>query len=297
MQTKNLNSFLVAARVLNFGEAAKILNYSQSTVSDQIKNLEIELDVQLFERIGRRIFLTEEGKNLLPIADNMVCQAENIKIMFQKPEMMQGTLRIAASEILSSYWLPPLLKEYQQSYPNVELCISIGDCSKFPQWLQENMVDIAFSQQHKIVLPQIRQTALFSWEAVFIMSKDHPLSNKKELLLQDFVNQTLLYPDSEVGYPWELRDILKQHNIKTHTVLEFGSIESIKQFAKYGLGISILPEIAVQKEIETGELVGIKSKVINIPITARMLFHKDKWLSPQLAALEKLVSGKIKLDY
>ena len=296
MQTKTLNSFLAAARTLNFGEAARLLNYSQSTVSEQIKALEDELGVQLFERIGRKVFLTEEGTRLMPLADNMVREEENIKTVFSRREVMGGSIRIAVSETLSSYWLPALLKEYRQKYPCVEFHIYVGDCSRFPQLLQQNLADVAFSQHEEDHLPQMHRVFLFSWKSVFIVAPDHPLAHKKELCFRDFDHQALLLPVGEAGYPRTVRDLLKKHRIETRTVMESGSVEVIKQFIKCGLGISILPEIAVRSELESGVLVGLRSRDMDIPIRASMLFHQDKWASPQLAALEQMVCRRIAED-
>lgn len=91
----------------------------------------------------------------------------------------------------------------------------------------------------------------------------------------------------------ELKELLRQHGIATTTILEFGSLDAIKQCAKNGLGISLLPEIAVKDELARGELVTFSVAEVSIPLQAQMLFHKDKWLSPQLAALEAFISEKL----
>jgi DNA-binding transcriptional LysR family regulator len=293
MQIKNLAAFLAVARTLNFSTASRQLNYAQSTVSEQIRSLETELSTQLFERIGRRVFLTEAGKSLLPLAEKMVWSEENIRRLFQEQGSIAGSLLIGASETLCAFWLPPLLKEYCQRYPAVELCIKVGYCTDFPEWLAQNHIDTAFSLHDESCSPHIRQRILLHGRTVFIAAPDHPLAGRTALPLTALDGQPLLLPEGETGYPMELKELLRQHGIATTTILEFGSLDAIKQCAKNGLGISLLPEIAVKDELARGELVTFSVAEVSIPLQAQMLFHKDKWLSPQLAALEAFISEKL----
>jgi len=91
-----------------------------------------------------------------------------------------------------------------------------------------------------------------------------------------------------------LQHLLKKEGVKANTIMQFGSLESIKQCIKNGLGVSLLPKIAVEEEIKRGEIVSLAWNGPDIPIQAQMLFHRDKWLSPALAVLESLVVGRIK---
>ena len=295
MQSKNLKAFLTVARTLNFSEASHELNYAQSTVSTQIHALEMELDIQLFERIGHRIYLTEEGSRLLPLAEKMVTNEENIRMLFRNKGKVAGKLSIGASETLCAFWLPPLLREYHKQYPSVDLCIKVGYCMDFPEWLTKNRVDTAFSLHDETASAHIRQRVLFRGRTVFFAASDHPLAAREQIQLEDLQSQYLLLPEGETGYPMELKKLLQRQGISTNTILEFGSLDAIKQCAKNGLGISLLPEIAVRDEVERGELRTFSVKGVNIPLQAQMLFHQDKWLSPQLSALEHFIMARTDL--
>lgn len=126
MYIKQLESFIIAARLLNFGEAARTLHYSQSTISEQIHSLEEYLGAQLFERIGRKVFLTEQGMILLPVAERMVRDAKELKSLFSNDGILSGSIMVGAAETLCAFWLPPLLKEYRILYPNVKINIKVG---------------------------------------------------------------------------------------------------------------------------------------------------------------------------
>lgn len=293
MYIKHFETFITVTRLLNFGEAARTLNYSQSTISEQIHSLENYLGVQLFERIGRKVFLTEQGKKLLPFAERLLRDAEEIKHLFNNEEKFTGSIVVGAAETLCAFWLPPLLKEFRTLYPHVQINIKVGNCVDFPQWLQQNSIDVAFGFNDESEQPQLRQRMLFQGETVFIAAPDHPLSTMTILQLHDLTGQTLLLPEGYCGYPMDLKRLLEQQHIGANTILEFGSLESIKQCVKNGLGVSLLPRIAVDEELKRGDLVSLNLHDVAIPIQAQMVFHRDKWMSPPLAALESLILSKI----
>lgn len=293
MYIKHLETFITVTRLLNFGEAARTLNYSQSTISEQIHSLENYLGVQLFERIGRKVFLTEQGKKLLPFAERLLRDAEEIRHLFHNEEKFTGSIVVGAAETLCAFWLPPLLKEFRSLYPHVQINIKVGNCVDFPLWLQQNSIDVAFGLNDESEQSQLRQTMLFQGETVFIAAPDHTLSAMAILQLHDLTGQTLLLPEGYCGYPMDLKCLLEKKQIGANTILEFGSLESIKQCVKNGLGVSLLPRIAVDEELKRGDLVSLNVHDVAIPIQAQMVFHRDKWLSPPLAALEDLILSKI----
>lgn len=292
MYLRNLESFLTVARLLSFGEAARTLNYSQSTISEQIHLLEEYLGARLFERMGRKIFLTEQGKQLLPVAERLVRETKDLKNLFSDKQLVAGAITIGAAESLCVFWLPPLLKEFRASYPKVQINLKVGNCVDFPYWLQQNMIDVAFGLNDESEQQQLRQIELFRGETVFIVAPDHDLAEIPLLEIGHLTGQTVLLPEGFCGYPMDLKDLIEENRIKANTIMEFGSLESIKQCVKNGLGISLLPRISVQDELHRGELISLEWAGPDIPIQAQMLFHRDKWLSPPLAALEQLIISK-----
>lgn len=292
MYLRNLESFLTVARLLSFGEAARTLNYSQSTISEQIHALEEYLGARLFERMGRKIFLTEQGKQLLPVAERLVRETKDLKNLFSDTSIVAGAITIGAAESLCVFWLPPLLKEFRASYPKVQINLKVGNCVDFPYWLQQNMIDVAFGLNDESEQQQLRQIELFRGETVFIVAPDHDLAGTSVLNIGHLTGQTVLLPEGFCGYPMDLKDLIEENRIKANTIMEFGSLESIKQCVKNGLGISLLPRISVEDELKRGELISLEWEGPEIPIQAQMLFHRDKWLSPPLAALEQLITSK-----
>ncbi|AWI05650.1 LysR family transcriptional regulator [Clostridium drakei] len=289
MDIKQLQTFMVVARLLNFRAAAEELNYSQSTVSDHIRNLEQELGVKLFERLGRKVFLNEEGKKLISPAEKIIQDDEEIHELFNKGEKIHGTLRIGAAETLCVFWLPPLLKEYTKIYPQVRIILKMADCLEFPELLEKNFVDVAFSLHDESKRKYLSQIDIFDDSTVFVSAPDCPLAALKKISMHELEDQAFILTESESGYSMELKNLLKKLNIKVDTIMELGSIEAIKQCVKKGLGITLLPRIVVKKEIENGELVALPVEIDDINIHAKLIYHVDKWMSAPMEALKNIV--------
>lgn len=289
MDVRQLQTFIVLARLLNFRAAAEELSYSQSTVSDHIRNLEQELGVKLFERLGRKVFLNEEGKKLISPVQKMLQDAEEIHELFNKGEKVHGSLRIGAAETLSAFWLPPLLREYSKIYPKVRITMKMADCPELPELLEKNIIDVAFSLHDESKRKDLFQIDIFDDSTAFIAAPDHPFSSLNKITMNKLENQSFILIESESGYCMELKKLFQKLNVKVDTIMELGSIEAIKQCVKEGLGISLLPRIAVDKEIKNGELVMLPVETDNILIHAKMIYHVNKWISAPLEALKDIV--------
>ena len=156
------------------------------------------------------------------------------------------------------------------------------------------MVDVAFSLYEEYNEPQLREHTLFTGETVLFAAPDHPLAALNETVLGNLTGQTLLMPEGDSGYPMELKLLLERNGVKVH-ILEFSSLESIKQCVKNGLGVSLLPEMAITEELKRGELVKLRWKS-SIKVKGQMVFHHDKWRSSALVSLEELVLSKVQFD-
>ena len=289
MDVRQLQTFIVVARLLNFRAAAEELNYSQSTVSDHIRNLEQELNVKLFERLGRKVFLNEQGKKLISLAERIIKDDEAIHKLFDNDEKVKGSLKIGAAETLCVFWLPPLLKEYSKIYPQVQIMLKMADCLEFPEMLEKNIIDVAFGLHDESGQKQLSQIDLFQDSAIFVATPDHPLTALKKITAYELENQSFILTEAESGYSMELKKLLQSLNIKVNTIMEFSSLEAIKQCVKNGLGITLLPSIAVDKEIQRGELVRLSVEIDPIPIHAKMIYHREKWMSAPLVSLKDIV--------
>lgn len=271
-------------RHLNFREAAEELNYAQSSVSDHIQTIEQELGIKVFERIGRRIYLNEYGKRLIPFAERFVQDESELFAELREDGKISGKIRIGAGETLSAYWLPSILKEYHLLYPDVEISLEMDDCLRFPKRLADNQIDVAFSMHDESQNSSILQYHLSEGDTVFITSPENPLDDSRIIKAEDFSSVPFIQTEVGCCYRIELDAFFDRNNVPVNTILELTSIEAIKQCVKSGLGVSLLPRMAVEKELSSGELLPLSLADCEIPFQVNMIFHSQKWISPPLAA-------------
>ena len=288
MDLRQLNAFITISKLQSFTQAADTLGYAQSSITTQIKLLEGELGVRLFERIGKSITLTHEGKKLLPYAKQMLKLSEEIKNVITDDEVPSGTLTIGAAESLCVIRLPEILKEFRRLYPQVEVSLKFGSCSEFRHFLRDNIIDVAFSLGTSISSEDFITEIELNEKMLLLTSPGHPLINKERILPEDISQEPLILTELGCSYRAVFENILNRHNIKPYVALETGSVQAIKQFTMSGLGITLLPEVAVKEEIANSKLVTLNWEGEDFGIVSQILYHKDKWISPALKAFLEL---------
>lgn len=296
MEFKLLKSFVAIAHTESFSKAAEILNYAQSSVSEQIKKLESQLGTILFERLGNRIRLTKDGEIFLSYAKrilNLYDEAVS-NLSSSSPQIIKGELRIAITETLCFYSLPKLLRDYHKLYPHVDIKIKMGNCYDFPSWIRKNIIDIAFVLDDKIDNQDIVSEILFNEPLVLVVSKDHNLATTKTISPNNLKNENLILTQKGSKYRNLFENYLMDNDIFPSSLLEFESTEAIKQFVLNGLGISFLPHSTIEKELINGDLHEISLQDKSFTIPAQVLYHNNKWISPALQALLDLTHKLIK---
>lgn len=295
MDLRQLKAFLTIGKLQSFTAAANSLGYAQSTVTTQIKLLEEELGVRLFERIGKHVTLTHEGKKLLPYAKQMIKLSNDIQNVVFNEEKPSGTLTIGAAESLCVIRLPEILKEYRRLYPDVEVSLKFGSCADFREYLRDNIIDVAFSLGRKIDSDDFISYLEFDEEMLLLAYPGHHLLKKKEIYPKDLENESLILTETGCSYRAAFENILREDNVKANLVLETGSVQAIKQFTMSGLGITLLPKVAVKDEVESGKLIPLNWKGKEFGIISQIIYHKDKWKSKALEAFLEL-SKRIIID-
>lgn len=296
MEFKLLKSFVTIAHTESFSKAAEILNYAQSSISEQIKKLEYELGTILFERLGNHIRLTKDGEVFLSYAEKILnlCDEAVSNLSPSSPRIIKGELRIAITETLCFYSLPKLLKDYHTLYPNVDIKIKMGNCYDFPSWIRKNIIDIAFVLDNENNYQDIVSEILFNEPLTLVVSKNHRLSNRKTISPYNLKNEKLILTQKGSKYRSIFENYLLDKNIFPSSLLEFESTEAIKYFVINGLGISFLPRSTIEKELLNGELYDISLQDKSFSIPAQVLYHNNKWISPALQALLDLTHKLIK---
>jgi DNA-binding transcriptional LysR family regulator len=288
MEIKQLKSFVTVAKTSSFSKTAHILNFAQSSISDQIHSLEEELNCKLFERLGRNISLTKEGEQLLEYANKILVLSSKAKQVLNNSSTPTGTLTIATAETLGVYFLPNLITKYCKLYPDVEIKLIVGKCEEFTQWIRSNKADVAFTYDHfskdkDLLCKNLTQEPLVIVSAPILYPQ-----NQKHVDLFDLNGKNFVITQKECSYRLMFEELLLSIGATPNSVLELESVEAIKRYVISGFGITFLPRIAVEDELKSGVLIEWNYKGFGYQSTSQILFHKDKWLSPAFKALLKL---------
>jgi len=296
MELRQLKMFCTAAKTLSFTKTAAELDYAQSNITAQIRLLENELTVQLFERLGRTLQLTHDGQKFLKYAQKILQLSDEAKEQLIQSPTIQGKISIGAAESLCIYRLPSLLQEYRRLYPQVEIHLEVTSCQEFPASLRTNDIDVAFTLTQPIALPDMTTHILLDEPMVFVANPTYKLTKKKSLRPADLNGECLILTEKTCGYRPLITKMLEDFNIQTGPLLEFSSLGAIKKCVLIGLGISIMPLIVVKEHIETDKLVAFDWKGPKWEVKTQLIYHKDKWISPALRAFIDLTQAMIHND-
>ncbi|KAB2328910.1 LysR family transcriptional regulator [Bacillus mesophilum] len=295
MDTKHLQTFLTAARTLNFTQTAKILDYAQSSITAQIKSLEEELDTTLFERLGKRIYLTEAGIQLYQYAEKMIKLGEEMRFAVSLENESNIVLTIGAQESQCTYRLPGVLQRFKQLHPHVKLIFKPVHTSEIAKNLLETgSLDMAIVTDAPKKLPSIHKETLLQETLVIIASPAHKLSNHPALSLEDISKETILLNETGCSYRALIEKKMHDEGIYPKHLIEFVSIETIKQCVIAGLGVSFLPKMAVEKELKNGQLLQLPIPLGLSPLYTEIALHKDKVIPAYLEDFIDIVRKKYK---
>lgn len=283
MDIKQLQTFLTASETLSFTQTAQLLDYAQSSITAQIKSLEEELGVVLFERLGKRISLTEEGERLQQYAQKMLDLNMEMKKAVLN-EQTQAVLKIGAQESQCVYRLPSVLQQFQKSHPQVKIIFKPVHTTEIAKdLLQSGNLDIAFITDAYKETPMLHRERLIQEQLVFVSAPTDSNEERAVFSLQQLSNETMLLTESGCSYRNQLELQLQQEGSLPIQMIEFASIEAIKQCVMAGLGITFLPKMVVEKELKNQRLQELITATKLADIFTDIAWHKDKHISPYLA--------------
>ncbi|WP_447038098.1 LysR family transcriptional regulator [Streptomyces sp. DSM 118878] len=257
MELRLLVTFEKVATVLSFTRAATELKYAQSSVTSQIRALETSLGAELFDRLGSRIRLTEAGERLLPYARQIIGLTEEARAAVVGAEEPSGAIAVGTMESLTSYRLPPLLELFHHRYPKVRLSLrpTLGDETR--RALRQGTYDVGFLMEPETEHQGLVTEVLAQEPLVLVCAPTHPLATGGGAALATADLAAVQLVGTEPGCPY--RDLfeaeLRERTGGPPPFMEFGTIEATKQGVAGGLGVALLPAVAVARELAEGTLV------------------------------------------
>ena len=289
MELRHLHTFLAIAEGLSFTRAAASLGYAQSSVTAQIQALEAELGVPLFERLGKRVQLTDAGNRLRGYAVKMIQLETEARLSVPGVSEPTGTLNLGAPESLCAYRLPPVLARFRERYPRVKVVFRPDNCLELWRRVQEGSMDVAFFLDQETHFPTLRTEMLITEPIRVLVRPDHPLTRLPVVTPSDLAGETVLHTEDGCTYRQLFDRKMAEAGVRPEVAVEFTSLEAIKQSAIAGMGIAVLPEIAVETEMAMGRLAALPWHRDDLMVYTQLAVHKDKWMSPALEAFLDIV--------
>ncbi|MGE6668579.1 LysR family transcriptional regulator [Paenibacillus xylanexedens] len=293
MEIRQLKTFWTLASTCSFSQTAELLSYVPSTITMQIKSLEEELGVKLLDRLGKKVVLTDAGQQFLPYATKILNDVEEAKCISSQHGELAGTVVIGADEVLCAYLLPALFKRFRADYPGVRLLFRPLSGQELKTSLREGHADVVFVLDEPMNSKDLHSEFLKDETFQMVVSPDHMLASRSALVIDDFHKQHFLLTEKNCSYRTYFDQSITKKGADALTELEFHSVEAIKQCVAAGLGIALLPEMALKKELSDGEVVALPWDLSDISFSAQMLWHREKWISPSMAAFMEVAKSEL----
>ena len=254
MDFTQLRTFRLVAATGSFTRAAAALHYAQSSVTNHIQALEADLGVQLFQRLPRKVVLTSAGARLLKEADALLLQVEHTRQAVRAPETTEGPLTLSAPDTLCIHWLPAVFREFRSAHPEVHMVFRPAPWADLRRLAGDGTLDLALVLEEPIAEGTMHVESLFPAPLVLVAPPDHPLTLAGPVRTEDLREESLLLVERGCSYRHLFEHALIAAGVHPGTALEFANVEAIKQCVMAGLGISLLPDLAVRREVARGQL-------------------------------------------
>lgn len=293
MDFKYLYTFKTIVEEGSFIKAAAKLNYTQSTITFQMGQMEQELSTKLFEKIGRRMMLTKAGKQLVPYVNDVLTSVNKMRYFENDLAECQGDLQIGIAETQLCYKMPSILKEFHQQAPNARLFLRSMNCYDIRDELINGTLDIGVFYENVSGYGSNLITIPMGTFPIILVASPETKNRYPDFITPDQkipISFIINEPNSIFRQLFE-RYIREKSILLDHTI-ELWSIPTIKNLVKSSVGISFLPKFSVQEELDRGELVEIPTDLSNVQVSAVCGYHKNKWISPLIQAFIDLCTAK-----
>ncbi len=282
MELRQLEIFEAVADAGSFTAAAERLGYVQSSISMNILGLEHELGVPLFDRLGRRVELTEAGARFLPHMRQVreILEAAKTAATDMAP---RGQLTVGACESPGIYRLPRLIAQMHSTYPHIDIHVNIITGDERRDALRNGRLDACMTLDD-LEDPREFESVTVRQEPIhLILRTDHPLARESALEPEVIARYTHLATEPG-GYRARFEAYLARYQASEARAIELGSVELIKQCVLAGLGYGVLPVMAVEQEVASGVLITRPWPHEPAFMPLRLVRYKKHWISPALRA-------------
>lgn len=282
-----LQIFTKVSELQSVTKASEELHLTQPAVSIQLKNFQDQFDVPLFEAVGRRIFITEFGREIAEYAKSILLQTEKIKQSTQAHKgLLTGSVKISVAST-AKYVIPYFLTNFLKDHPAVDLKLDVTNKSQVVQSLEQNSVDLSMvsviPDSPAVLNEELMENKLYLVGA----AEDDRLGSQVNIKTLEKV--PLIFREKGSATRLAMEQYIKDNQINASKTLQLTSNEAVKQAVIAGIGFSIMPLIGLRNEIQNGEIRIIRVKGLPITTNWNLIWRKEKQLSPVASELVKYV--------
>lgn len=282
MELRNLITFIHVAELGSFTKAAERLDYSQSTISFQIKQLEDELGCLLFERVNHTITLTERGRELVSYAQRICALTEDFKESLTAEEACKGHIHIVAPDSVCEEMISAHYADFHAKYPGISVRFSTGDTSDMVDMINHNEADVIITLDRRLYDKDyvIAKEELLPMH--FVAASSSKFAKVKNLSVKDIINEPFVLTEYGQGYRRVFDRELAKKSLEITPVLEIGRTDMITRVLAGSDMISYLPDFVTKEQIDAGVLCHLDVCDMNVDIWKQLIYHKNKWMSKSL---------------
>ena len=291
MTLKHMKIFYEVCKLESITKAAESLNMAQPAVSLAIKELESYYGIILFERMNRRIYITDAGKNLLSYATTIISQFNEAENAIRNSDIL-STLRVGCNATIGSTLLPAVLEDFTSKYPTIDLKCIIANTKQTELHLLKNNLDIAIVDNISIS-SHFNSKLLFKEELIVVCGLKYNLNLAHEYTLEDLSNQKLLMREKGSGLRNSIDLVFHMYGLSPEPIIESISINSLIESAIHNLGILIVSKSLVESYLAKGQLLQLKTKDIHFLRNYYIIYHKNKYITNTMNNFIKEVLNNI----
>jgi DNA-binding transcriptional LysR family regulator len=283
MEIRNLITFVHVAELNSFTKAAQMLDYSQSTISFQIKQLETELDCLLFERINHTLILTDRGRELLDYAHKISQLTDEFRQQLNEDQEVSGDVHIVSPDSLCEAMLLQNFAEFYSRYPNIRLKFSTADTVDMFRMLDRNEADIMLTLDSHVYQKDYVIAKECQMSTHFVVGEASPLAQRSAISIEELVQHPFILTEKGMGYRGVLDKHLERQSLDIQPILEISRTDIITRLLENGTAVSFLPDFVTRRGVDQGKLRYLRVEGFEIdPIWQQLIYHKNKWISRAL---------------
>lgn len=291
MEIRELKSFLQVAQCKNISKAAKSLGYTQAAVTIQIKRLEESLNADLFDRVGNKMFLTEQGKLLYTHATKILKEIDTATDVISHNNEPSDTLTIGTIESICASIFPKLIEKYNELYPKVNINVVIGSPIDLLKQMDENELDIVYFMDQKRYDTKWARVLEEPEEILFAASKYINIDPTTPVKLEDLIELPFILTEKDASYRYVLDQLLAAKGLKIRPFLESANTNFLLKILRTKEAVSFLPRFSLNEYVKQGDLTIIPVEDFHLSIWRQAVYRNDRYVTNEMKAFLHLIKN------